>query len=112
MDIPIYGGRIEFYNDPIQFGEACHRFNMDEEIEEGILGQYVLCQLEDTTPVYLLGVFDHSLKTLVHELGHMCLDIIKHRGFSAHDGNGEPFCYLMDWLFDHFHKEVASSKPV
>jgi hypothetical protein len=111
MDLPIYGGHVYFYDDPILFGEACRQYDLDEEVEEGTLGQFVVGHLEDTTPVYLLGVFDHSSVTLVHELGHMCLNIIEHRGFSAHDGNGEPFCYLMDWLFTQFHKDVVETKP-
>ncbi len=107
MELPIYGGTIKFFTETTEYEEECITLDIpDHDLEEGILGIFNKTAKDDGTPVYLIGVFDNKTTTLVHELGHMCLDVCEHRGFSAHDGNGEPFCYMLDYLFRLFEQHL------
>jgi hypothetical protein len=50
--------------------------------------------------IYMLGVFDGKLDTLVHELGHITLYVLDHVGIPVGPGDtSEAFCYLQGDLF-------------
>jgi hypothetical protein len=96
LNIPLYGGKIVIIQDPLEFVEMT-----DEEDDLSDHRGIVHFGVDENSysVVYYVGVFDNELSTLVHELSHTCLMIVARSQFSAHDGNGEPFSYLLDYLF-------------
>lgn len=49
-------------------------------------------------------IFANNKVTLVHELGHVILDVFDHIGADPRSGNGEAFCYLLDYAFGQVTK--------
>lgn len=62
--------------------------------------------------VFLVGVFDGSIETLVHEMGHTTMDILNHAhvGDFTHDTAQEQFCYLIGWLVQRVAPTVMKGK--
>ncbi|MGX5067646.1 hypothetical protein ACWKYH_06620 [Enterobacter sp. UPMP2076] len=53
--------------------------------------------------VYLVGVFDNQLSTLVHEVAHACFYACDDVGVTTKtDEANETYCYLLDRMFSHF----------
>lgn len=53
--------------------------------------------------LYLIGVFDNSLATLVHECAHATFYCCSDVGVSVQtDQPNETYCYLLDRMFSHF----------
>ena len=53
--------------------------------------------------VYLIGVFDNQLSTLVHECAHACFYACDDVGVTTKpDEANETYCYLLDRMFSHF----------
>lgn len=100
--IPIYGGEVWVFKTKSEFLEAQEELGDDAEIIENSLGDsWVVPSLDSPNEwIYLVGVYDKELGTLVHELSHTALNIVANSNFLAHDGNGEPFSYLLNYLFD------------
>jgi hypothetical protein len=61
----------------------------------------------DAGPVVLVVVLDGRLDTLVHECCHACLDILGNAGINPRASHGEPLCYLLDNMFEHFRKALV-----
>ena len=101
FDVPIYGGEVWIFKNKSEFLSAQLELGDDEDIQEGGLGDAWVEQSPYRDEcIYLVGVYDKNLGTLVHELSHTALNILETANFNAHDGNGEPFCYLLNYLFD------------
>jgi hypothetical protein len=58
----------------------------------GVCGGY-----KDNT-IILVGVFDGTINTLTHEVGHAVIKILGSRGVPIDDNNSEAFCYLLGHL--------------
>lgn len=53
--------------------------------------------------LYLIGVFDNSLATLVHECAHATFYCCNDVGVTVKtDQANETYCYLLDRMFSHF----------
>jgi len=106
LQIPIYGGELWLFKTKAEFLNAQEELGDTEEIKEHTLGDAWAIPHPDEKHglVYLIGVYDNDLGTLIHELSHTTLNIIENAGFSAHEGNGEPFSYLINYLFDNVYK--------
>lgn len=53
--------------------------------------------------IYLIGVFDGSLATLVHECAHATFYCCNDVGVTVKaDEANETYCYLLDRMFSHF----------
>lgn len=101
LPIPIYGGEVWVFKTKAGLLRAQLELGDEEEIQEDTLGDsWVVPSPYKNESIYLVGVYDNDLGTLVHELAHTTLSIIETANFNAHDGNGEPFAYLMNYLFD------------
>ena len=48
----------------------------------------------------LVGVFEDGIKTLVHELTHASIFVLKKISADPSDSHGELMAYLMEYLFD------------
>lgn len=105
LEIPIYGGIVKLTDKHDEFVEMCNDAGIEfEESLESYRGITQEARNDDGTVEYIVGIFSDGQQTLVHELLHVTLMIISDRGFSAHDGHGEPACYLMDYMWMKFGK--------
>jgi len=61
--------------------------------------------------VYLIGVFDKQISTLVHECAHVCFYACADVGVTTRpeDAN-ETYCYMLDRMFSHFLPFIHESK--
>lgn len=65
--------------------------------------------VNDTTGenLYLIGVFDNRLTTLVHECAHATFYCCSDVGVSVQtDQPNETYCYLLDRMFSHFQPHI------
>ncbi|MDU5780751.1 MAG: hypothetical protein E6Z83_08065 [Pantoea sp.] len=57
--------------------------------------------------LYLIGVFDDSLATLVHECAHATFYCCNDVGVTVKtDQPNETYCYLLDRMFNHFQHHI------
>jgi len=59
---------------------------------------------------YYIGVFDNSLAVLAHEINHACFCICDDTGVELDNGNRETFCYMSEYLFKIFSKEILKKQ--
>lgn len=53
--------------------------------------------------VYMIGVFDGQLSTLVHECAHVCFYACSDVGVTTNPSDAnETYCYMLDRMFSHF----------
>jgi len=58
--------------------------------------------------VYLIGVFDKQLATLVHECAHVCFYACDDVGVTTDPGDAnETYCYMLDRMFSRFAPVIA-----
>ncbi|WP_227136728.1 hypothetical protein [Kosakonia radicincitans] len=61
------------------------------------------CDDETGENMYLVGVFDGLLSTLVHECAHATFYVCNDTGIDIDTGQrNETYCYLLDRMFSHF----------
>lgn len=101
-EIPLYRSLVQFTRSRKEFAAALADVGSYPDVS-GMAGGVQ----ELPHGNYIMGVFDRSLSTLVHECAHLALSVVRNAGFQAEDGNQEPFCYLLGELVAHFHKEKA-----
>lgn len=104
-----YGGNVWLFTDRKKWQQAAEFCNSGAHVRKSV----GLCLWAENTKghqIYIVGVFNQNVGTLVHELTHACLNIAKHAGFDAGDGNGEPFCYLLDNLFARLKDDIRTKK--
>ena len=112
FEIPLYNGTVVFFNDPEKFQKALVMCGgPGDVIEVGTLGMCAPMVNEKTGErAYLLGVFDGQPRTLVHECGHLALQVAGAMNFDAGCGSGEPFCYLLDAVFGKTEPYLKKNK--
>ncbi|WP_157685932.1 hypothetical protein [Robbsia andropogonis] len=100
-EIPIYGGRVVFVPS-IDKWKECASFLIGGENFEIPNGSGAHQQfLSEKESVYLVGVFDKSRRTLVHEIAHCSFRVLWHAGVEVSpDGRNEAYCYLLDTLYE------------
>lgn len=59
---------------------------------------------------FLVGVFDGTIKTLAHEMGHTAIDIMQHAGVKDFINDQEQFCYLLGHLISEVAPLIAKGK--
>ncbi|VTP12684.1 hypothetical protein PUATCC27989T_00496 [Phytobacter ursingii] len=58
---------------------------------------------EEGQVLYLLGVFNADVATLVHECGHVAFYVCRDVGVPTDASlSSETYCYLLDRMFSHF----------
>ncbi len=58
--------------------------------------------------LYLMGVFNNSLATLVHECAHATFYCCSDAGVTVKtDEANETYCYLLDRMFSHFLPHIT-----
>lgn len=57
--------------------------------------------------MYLVGVFDGKLSTLVHECAHACFYVCSDVGIKIDPAErNETYCYMLDRMFDRFAPHI------
>ncbi|KZR10481.1 hypothetical protein [Klebsiella aerogenes] len=61
--------------------------------------------------IYLIGVFDKQISTLVHECAHVCFYVCSDVGVTTNpeDAN-ETYCYMLDRMFSHFLPSIQEQQ--
>ena len=108
--IPIYGGMVYFVTDREVFADV--RSYMTESVEHDDTQRFSLGCVQELmnnetgARCYVMGVFDGDMATLVHELGHLTIDILTNAGIDITEQNSEAFCYLLDTLYQRFAPDM------
>lgn len=102
-DIPLYGGSLHLFKTRKKF-EAAYEFLGKEHDASGCCGCTAYLVNEKGRALYLIGVFDNDLGTLVHEVGHATMMIMERAGINAYDSVGEPVCYLLGDMYEKLAK--------
>ena len=65
---------------------------------------------EEGQVIYLLGVFDGNVPTLVHECGHVAFYACRDVGVPTDAAlSSETYCYLLERMFSHFLPHLQSA---
>lgn len=110
FEVPLYGGSVYCFKTREHFEEATKYLDVDLQ-HEGKAGTCAYLESDKDSSLYLIGVFDGELGTLVHELAHIAIMIVQRAGFNSEKGNGEPYCYLLGYLFEILEEWVKSEPP-
>lgn len=81
----------------------------DVSMNKGICRHFV----DDTTGMhlYLIGVFDNSISTLVHECAHAAFYCCSDVGVTINPSEAnETYCYILDRMFGYFLPYIAESE--
>lgn len=87
-----------------EYAQACDHLNVDVGSINSLAGTCRHYQNEDTNEnLYLIGVFNNDIATLVHECAHATFYCCRDVGvvIETHKSN-ETYCYLLDRMFSHF----------
>lgn len=98
--IPVYGGRIVLCRTHAEW-EQCAQYLIKSTIEFPTGMGAHQCFEGENNYIHLVGVFNRSRSTLVHELSHACFHILGRVGIATPCGEkNEAFCYLLDTLYE------------
>lgn len=102
VEVPLYGGRVHVARTRQEYQQATAYLKAvpmsDARIRRmaGLTGEFIG---NDGDRLYLIGIFDGTARTLVHELGHVVFSILDTAGVPTGKGKREAFCYLQDFLY-------------
>lgn len=110
--IPLYGGTVYFCTDREEFTQVYNHMTATkcEDYTEGSLGIVSTPRGHNGEAAYVVGVFDGSLNTYVHELGHLAIDVLERAGCPITNEASEAFCYLIGHLAGEFQSAFVSSQ--
>lgn len=98
--VPLFPGRVLICQTRNAY-QIAHKQLYGHEYEdvEGVRGLSSKA-IYNRKVVYLVGVFDRCDSTLVHELLHTSMSVLKYAGVPISKKNDEVLAYLMDSLFE------------
>lgn len=108
IPIPLYGGSLFIFTKVKDYEQAYKHLGFSADTK-GCDGQFTTMESDSGERLYLI-LTSNSYNTLHHEVSHAALAICKDTGFSAEDGNEEPFCYLAAHLFTECLKKLKGRK--
>lgn len=97
-----YGCVLHITNSFLEWNKR-HKKLTGRDFEEGSAG----LTLDARNGNYYVGVFDNTIGTLAHELGHVCLDVSRRVSLGDIAEEQEQFCYLLGYLTDESIKVLA-----
>lgn len=95
-----------------EWDAACVHLGVDAGGNEMLAGAtQSYCNTEIGENLYLIGVFNGELPTLVHECAHVAFYCCRDVGVTTNpcDAN-ETYCYLLDRMFSHFLPHIQQDK--
>ena len=60
----------------------------------------------DENNCHVVGIFDGTVSTLMHELAHVCFKVLEYCSIEVSANNSEVFCYLQEYLMIEVLKEL------
>jgi hypothetical protein len=93
IDITPYGGKLWVYTSRAKFRARVRKVRGTDISTKGSAGLVV-----PHGSHYVVGVFDHRLGTLVHEITHVCMFEAVRTNFHIDNANDEALAYLMGYL--------------
>lgn len=114
LRIPVYGGRLFVCTSREDYIKVRAKYEDDDgESLKDCMGVSERCSDKKQRSVFLIGVFDGGLQTLVHELGHTTFSVLRHASVPVNRRDDEAFCYLLDCLYEkcapHILKEPRAN---
>lgn len=108
--VPLYGGRVVLCRSLAEWKQCATYLKKDVSSFPTGCGAHQLFESK-TQAIHLVGVFDRSRRTLVHELGHACFRILDRIGIETpvSDAN-EAYCYLLDALYAECAPHLKAKK--
>lgn len=99
--VPLYFGRVYIFDDKEKMRQAEeYMTKKPAKLSPGV-GRTVQLGHESGDICFLVGVFNGSTTTLVHELAHTTFFILSAAGVPLDEnGTNEAYCYLLDSLFE------------
>ena len=100
--VPLYFGRVYIFDNKEKMRQAEEYLRKKPcELSTGEGRAMQLRNDDGSGIVFLVGVFNGSTGTLVHELAHTAFFILSLVGVPLDmDANNEAYCYLLDSLFE------------
>ncbi len=108
--VELYGLNIWLFTEEKPYQKAMRCIHGESD-DSKVCGLTTYSVHKDGTNIFAVGVFDNDPGTLVHELAHVTIFACEHLGFEPSDGNGEPFAYLMEYLYTNFLPILAEDIP-
>ena len=103
--IPLFGNAYVYLcRTEDEWRQACENMGCPHDDLRGMAGCTQTYHDEVTGKVlYLLGVYNGEIATLVHECAHVAFYVCRDTGVTTRpeDAN-ETYCYLLDRMFSHF----------
>lgn len=105
--VPIYGGWLYVFKSRRAFEQALAYLKVttvkdgaDEGLPEAAKAGVARSLVNNKTGsrIFMVGWYDASVVTLVHELTHVALFVLQQVGIDARNDAGEPLCYLQSAL--------------
>ena len=98
----------------VEWEQACNHLGVesgDNEMMAGATQTYF--NTESGENLYLIGVFNNDMATLVHECAHVAFYICRDVGVTTRPGDAnETYCYMLDRMFTHFRPHIQEKQHV
>jgi len=112
LDLPMFGGRVMLVRTYSEWNAAVTELKGDDAShnlieEDSHLGCEVRIAKSDTCPIttFLVGVYDGTRRTLLHELSHATFDICGYYGIPTDAGDANEFyAYCIEHLFHNLFR--------
>lgn len=95
-----------------EWEQACNQLGVDSggnEMMAGVTQSYFNAETDEN--LYLIGVFNNDMATLVHECAHVAFYICRDVGVTTRPGDAnETYCYMLDRMFSHFLPFIQGDK--
>lgn len=102
--LPIFGMNINICFNQEDFKYLCEEYQDFDYIINPLANGYTLMNPENGEVV--IGIFNNSISTIVHEVTHATLFILEQREMNPHDSMGETMAYIQAHLFDEINKRM------
>lgn len=100
ISVPIFGGTIEVFKDPIQAVTAYP----EAELPNDCIG-YTVSRVSDTGKIVIVVCVNNNINTITHEVVHVVHKIMEHNGIPINGENTEIQAYLAGWLVEEIMKD-------
>lgn len=111
--IPLYAGMAYFCTTREEFAQVYDYMTTSDggmEIADSCLGCVVPLTNPGNAAAYIMGVFDATLDTYTHELGHLAIEVLDRAGCPIDNHTSEAFCYLIGALAGHFEPQLVEAQ--
>ena len=100
IEVPLYGCEVYFVNTREDWDKCMVAIGCTSRAE-GMAGLSAQMVGPEGRTIFMVGVFDGGLQTLIHELAHTTFHILEYVGVPVERGApNEAYCYLLDTLFE------------